>query len=142
MENKLVSKLITGLGIAASLTTSGVAGWKVLASINENPEVPEAASPMPTPEVTASLGMDNKNTDQDSEPEVPAANPLASPLPTKSPVASVAVLPSATPSSTKFPTASAIINGKFNDDNDDELEVEEEHEDEKDEKDEEDEQDD
>lgn len=120
-SNKLFTNIITGTAIIASLTTGGMAGMKVLASRNIDTEVPEVTIPSATPSASPSFAPINIVPvsaipvvgDNDANHSVsPSMSPTASP-------------------DTKFPLASIVPGGRFDDDgdsDDNELEHEDNHE--------------
>lgn len=107
-SNKLFTNIITGTAIIASLTTGGMAGMKVLASRSIDTEVPEVTAPSASPSVVPS-----------SSPVATVPTASATPVPVETAV-TPSVSPTMSPEASRFPLASIIPGGKFDDDGDDE----------------------
>lgn len=128
MNSKLLSNILTGAVIAGSLTTSGVAGYKVFASRNVSDQVPELTAPTPrsSPTSEESGEVEVEQTEQEE------IRPDQSVAPNASVNAQAETLASPSPASVganDFPVASTVSRGSFDDEDESEREHELERED-------------
>ena len=122
MKDAFISKILAGTLTVASLATSGVAGYKVLAAHKAEPApVPVVAEASPAP--TGSPAVLGVKAEEQAEAAADASvAPSESPAPSATPTSTPSVAPSTSPSG--FPVASAIPGGKFDDSSDDRVEIE------------------
>lgn len=135
MNRQFLAKILTGVIAAGSLTTSGVAGYRVLAAkqgIDETVPTVPGVSPSPSP-LSDTAQLDDERTEP-TTPETenePRPSLSASASPAMSAIPQMSVQPSAhaspSPATSGFPTASMTPRSgddSFDDEKEDEIHLE------------------